>query len=252
MLSPLRGSLGPLGVNMGAAPLSSFDDYAATLGLTLYYKFTESSGALVNYGSLGSAGNATVNGTGVTRGVTGALGANHAYTLDSTDTNLETPWNTAWATPTTYALFMLFKYNSDGQIADNQRVFGRNVGPFGFRRASITDLSFRVKDSTNTQFIAATTASYVPNNTVHLLFCEYDDAGDRKPRMYVNGTEVTYSQQDTLTGTLQTFSSPNTFTWFNNQNFNVGVNVTVSAVGYLAGSLFTPTIRQGLALRAGL
>jgi hypothetical protein len=32
----------------------------------------------------------------------------------------------------------------------------------------------------------------------------YDDAGDRKCHLYVNGFEFMYSRQDTLTGTLKT------------------------------------------------
>lgn len=258
VMLPLAGSLGPLGAGWSIPQTETFDDYAIAQGLTLYYKCDEASGNALNYGTLGSAGDAAVNGTGITRQATGQLGAGHAITLDGTNTNIATPWNAAWATPTTFALFMLLRYNSDGGAPNSQRVFGRNVGPFFQRDNSNQRLIFFVKNSVPTFFGSATIAGYVANGTHHLLFCEYNDAGDRVPRIYTNGTEVTYSATPApftsppLTGTLQTFSSPNTFTWFNNQVVNVGVDVTVSAFGYLAGSVFTSQQRQQLTLLAGL
>lgn len=49
----------------------TLNTYIAALSPILWYRFDETSGAVVNYGSLGSTGNGTVAGTGITQGASG-------------------------------------------------------------------------------------------------------------------------------------------------------------------------------------
>ncbi|MCC6681768.1 MAG: LamG domain-containing protein [Phycisphaeraceae bacterium] len=63
-------------------------------------------------------------------------------------------------------------------------------------------LAFTLYNSTNTAFATRSTFTPTPG-TIYHIFITYDDAGDRKCRIYVNGAEVSYSAQPALTGTLK-------------------------------------------------
>ncbi len=63
-------------------------------------------------------------------------------------------------------------------------------------------LAFTVYNAANTAFATRSTFSPTPATAYH-IFVTYDDAGDRKCRIYVNGAEVSYSAQPALTGTLK-------------------------------------------------
>jgi hypothetical protein len=67
-------------------------------------------------------------------------------------------------------------------------------------------LYFSMVNSANTWFAARAAFTPTPATVYHIV-ATYDDAGDRKARIYVNGAEVTYVEQQALTGTLKNGSA---------------------------------------------
>lgn len=68
--SPLRPD-SPLFMTSEQGSVVTLDSYLLSLSPVLYYKMDETSGEVVNYGSLGSAGNGTIAGTGIAQSASG-------------------------------------------------------------------------------------------------------------------------------------------------------------------------------------
>jgi hypothetical protein len=67
-------------------------------------------------------------------------------------------------------------------------------------------LSMYVNVSSGTDAVAISTSAIRQGEWVHVA-ATFDDAGTRKPRLFINGVEVSYSSQVALVGTMQLLSS---------------------------------------------
>jgi hypothetical protein len=186
---------------------TTYADYIASLAPLLWLKHTETSGTTVeNYGSLGDAADGTWTPGAGALGQTGLGngGANEAYDYDGANSKTTVPAQTGINNLTALTYGILLKADSPGEtnvgqfFGDqfNNRIWGINSASYPL--SMTVQATGAAVSTTNNGFIAVSTPTY--------LFATYDDAGDRKIRMYkvVGGalTEATYATQTAATGTL--------------------------------------------------
>lgn len=170
--------------------------------LLLWYRFNELAGNAINYGALGTAFNGTI--TGPIRGQTGQLGPNEAFLFDGANDFVSAPASALHGNLNTFTRFLLF--NPSGTGAGNS---GR-LYSYG---TSDTRLSFDgtanrrlLADQDGTTDAISNTNNVLTLSSWYSVFVTYDDAGDRKLRLYYgkNGvvTEASYSSQVAMTGVI--------------------------------------------------
>lgn len=216
MITPLTGTLTPLAFQRRRAALQTWHEYvAATIQPVLWYRLNEASGNLIDYGSAGV--NATPNNvTGLTYQQPGPLGATEAVEWNNAaQSNFNTAYAAAWADLTSFEYTMLVDINAAG-TGLNQRLFGLNIGPLLSLEAGI-NLRCTVRGTGNGDAIGTNVVN--PGSKPYLLSCWFEDSGDRKPHITVDGIEVAYTTQTAVTGTYQ--KPTNGMTWGNNQIFSL-------------------------------
>lgn len=182
----------------------SYAAYVAQLEPLLWYPMNEPSGTtVINYGSLGSGNGTFTPGAGAVNQV-GKLGAGEAYDFDGADSRIAGPTTTSINNLTAFTYVLLVKADSAGEAnagylwADTggNRIFNISAGT-GPVRFTLT-----VWGSGNFSQVTQDVASAVPLATWVLLFCTFDNAGDRTPSIFVgrNGAvaESTYSTEIAL------------------------------------------------------
>lgn len=247
MLSPLTGSLSPLGISY-RRQTQTWREYVTSLSPVLWYQFDETSGNLINNGSA-AASDGTLSGT-ITRGQTGQLGASEAYDFLTGSTGTITiPNAAAWASLPTFTAVFLAKFNGNNFPGFAGRLAGRNDSWAMLRTNTTYFPEVGVRNSVNSIFF--TTASSLPlsNGAWKLSGFTYDDTGDRKPRIYVNGVEPTYSAQAAVTGTLGVNPTGNTLA--NNHVSSAGMNGLIDEM-LLFNFVLSTTQWQTLTTLAGL
>lgn len=184
--------------------------YIASLNPYVLYNMQQTSGtsepnSAAGSNSIGSAGNLTL--TSVTLGQTGKLGANEAYLMDGANSRMQAANNATLAGLTAWEWVFLVNLNSAGE--GNQGAFfwwqsATNVPKMYFGGAG-RNLIATVSNSTPALF-TTTTSGVLTASSWQIVFCTYDDAGDRKIHIRVGisstVTELAYSSQPALTGTL--------------------------------------------------
>lgn len=202
-----------LGLFGGASdPLAAFNAYVATLSPILWLKTNETSGTTAaNSGSAGAALNgAWTPGSGPPVGAvgqTGLLGPNSSYLFNKVDSILVVPNTAAHNALATFTRIFVCNPTSTGE------------GTFGFlycwgSTISFGGLGFNFANTLTSQVDTNTTNARSDTNegltlgANQIIFMTYDDAGDRKIRLYkyIAGTltQFTYAVQTAGTGTLIT------------------------------------------------
>lgn len=168
-------------------------------GLAGYWKLDEGSGTSATDSSTNGGTSTLTNGPTWT---TGQIGS--AVSFDGTDDYIDTNNGsaldsltertyTAWIYPTSANGFIIAKASNGG-------------GSSGFRLTSSTLQAWQA--NFNQWAVARSTSSTTvsPNTWSHVAMT-YSHAGDKKTRLYLNGTEVAYSEQDTNADGVDTDSS---------------------------------------------
>lgn len=171
--------------------------------LKAYYKFNESSGALVNLSEsaadLGTAADGTV--TGATRDVAGVLGT--GYSFDGVDDHVElgtslSQWNFLHnggkSTINIWVKLASIEPGVQYGIIGNNAAGGGNIGMslwFGDDAGQSQDHTIRFTISNGTVFIinSTTTASFFPKNTnYHMVTMTYDGSlGSNQLKLFMDG-----------------------------------------------------------------
>lgn len=202
MLSPLTGSLSPLGV--GKARGSAWYNYLVALSPLLWFRMNDASGSLINSGSAASSDAAFSGTTPPTYGVTGQLGTNEAITYPL-DCMFTIPRQAAWAGDYSFEWVLLLKLTNPPP-SGNTRLLGVGGGGTGFqvvRRTADGFIAITMRNTLNATFDTQNNNRATVLNQYHMLSFWYDDSGDRKARIAIDGVETTYSVQVALTGTYQ-------------------------------------------------
>lgn len=167
-----------------------------------FWKFDEGSGWVINDSSGSGNGGFTKNGPTWTSGKFGAalsfdkvddyvnLGSN-----SSLDNLINFTWS-AWINPRSYG------------EGDRGRIMGKST-PGGFERALYLDnasgdgvvgtLYFNLNDSAGRSNLTYSVNNTIKLNTWQHVAVTFSYSTDKKPHLYLNGREVTYSKQTTLT-----------------------------------------------------
>lgn len=177
---------------------------ASSISPLLWHRFRETSGtAVANSGSLGSAVDGVwTAGTGAV-GQTGKLGLNEAYDLDGADSRDTIASNVTLQTLAVFTIVCLCKPDTTGELnvgtlsSDTRhqfRINGVNLNMRGFVTSNAT--------AANT----VTADGFVATGVWQTFFLTFDNAGDRRIRIYkaVDGvlTEASYTTQTAMTGTI--------------------------------------------------
>lgn len=199
-LLPLAGMLSPLGLSRPSAAIS-LDDYVSALNPLLFYKMNEVSGSTaINYGSVGSAANATYTG-GFTLNQAGLIGP--SVWFNGTTGWLSIPFISGWANSTSFEWVIILKQITSE--AATSRLLGRNGSYTAFSVNKLIGGASSVS-------MLNTAATGFPNNakwafptavwTTHGF--AYDDTwSPRAPKIYTYGKEID-SVPLAMTGTYQT------------------------------------------------
>lgn len=247
MLSPLAGNLGPLGFLKKTATQETWNSYVTSLSPYVWHRFNDATSPLIDYGSAGV--NATLMIGSVTYQQAGILGPTEALLFPALAGQPRFDFSaTGWGNVSAWEVTILIMRT--GSVGQNMRIFGS--GAPGNNNANIT---WRVASSTLQLFVpafssqgSATTTDTLPVNVWHMLSFNYDDLGDKIPRIFLNGVECTYSSQVAASGAWTPFSP--TGAWGNNPVSPRGF------VGYYDEGIISPiltnTQRLHLVSLAGL
>lgn len=178
-------------------------DLVTDLRPLLWFRFRDASGSFLNSGSVGSS-DAAVGAGSPSYAQVGKLGGGEAVVFPA-NTRLDVPYAAGWADITTFEWSMLIKVTSSPA---NSRLLG--IGAPGYqltRQSTDSFLSASARNTTPTVFNTTASDNALSLNTYYMVNMAYDDAGDRKIYLYLNGVETTNSLQEALTGTFQTPTS---------------------------------------------
>lgn len=185
---------------------SGFYSYLTTLPFLALYKMQQTAGTNEpNSGSLGSAIDMTI--AGATLGQTGKLGTNEAYLFDGANSRLQTANNATLVALTAFEYVFLVNPASAGE--GNQGAFfwwqsATNVPKMYFGGAGRNLIA--TVSNTTPSLATTITSGVLTASAWQIVFCAYDDAGDRKIhiRVGISGavTELAYSAQPALTGSF--------------------------------------------------
>lgn len=149
---------------------------------------------MVNLGTGGVACNGTAAG-GVTLGQTGQLGANEAFLWDADNEIITVTNQAAWDSLTTWEWCFLVKptaANPDtGRLFDVSSKYRIVAGSTLLLDANAPAVTTAARSLSSTALTA---------NVWQLVSCTFDNAGDRKVRIYINDTEVSYTTQTAADG----------------------------------------------------
>ena len=211
------------GVLLGLLSSSGYAAYITSLAPILWLRYRETSGGTaVNSGTGGSTLDATIN--AATLGQTDVMGANEAFLFNGT-TDAMTITNhallsglTVWTTAVLVNVAGLGGGNAGRFFTHSGRVFYTN---------SLRNVVLEVLASTTTG--VATSSNVITLSQPYWLFSTYDNAGDRKPRLYIGRAgavnETAYTSQVAAAGTL---SAPG-------GNYILGNNASTGGIRGMSG-----------------
>jgi hypothetical protein len=193
---PRRGVLFPKYRRVGT--VETLDSYLLSLSPILYQLFNETSGAVVNYGSLGSTGNGTVTGTGITQGASGVT------TTGSTETGrVEIPNNAAFNAlqAVTWVFRGTFTGAGNGSVA---RVF--QLGSANYRVSQLTTnrLQFVVARASGNETLTSSNnlTNYTP--TPLIVFAAADATNGIALHRGLSGVVTAFGTANVQTGAIST------------------------------------------------
>src|SRR5437762_3371925 len=179
------------------------------------WKFDETSGqTLIDSTGNGNTGYLGTNSTAETADPTRTLGkVNNALKFDGTD-DLATIANTAalntllsftysaWIYPTGWGV------NGLGRIIAKESATKLDDFYFHVDTFYGNTLDVNLFNTAGTGFKSLAAANLLTLNTWQHVAVTYNDTGDRKLHLFLNGTEVAYQRQDTLTGLVKLTANP--------------------------------------------
>ena len=160
---------------------------ALTDNLIAYYKLDESSGDAIDASGAGltlTNTNSVTYGTGKINNGANISGSQMLVSSSSSFTNVSTFTWAGWVKWTT--------------ITANYRIIDKGSWWFGVGGGG-NGLNISVSAPTTAQSVSSNTFS---TGTWYFVVATYDDAGDRKARLYVDGTETGYNSQSAASGTF--------------------------------------------------
>ena len=188
--------------------------FTFTSDLVAYWKLDETSGQAINDSSGNNNGNLggdnTAESTDPTR-VAGNYGnglqfdgTNDLVTISNSSNlnNITSFTYTVWIHPTS------FGGGGYGRIFSKESTSGFDDVYFLVNSFSGSTFGMGISNSAGTEFGTLANANSITLNTWQHVVVTYDDSGDRKAHLYINGNEVTYQSQETVTGTLKLTTNP--------------------------------------------
>jgi concanavalin A-like lectin/glucanase superfamily protein/parallel beta helix pectate lyase-like protein len=210
----------------GCVPLTDFDGVSRPQGPTYdigayEYEYVGASGPVASWSFDEGSGQTAADGSGnsntATLGVTTAVESSdplwvqgrmsNALQFDGSSSRVTVP-----GSPTinnlsafTYAAWI---YPTGAGGGGYGRIFAKesSTGFDDFYFLGNTAIEADINNTVGTQFAARAAATLAWNAWSHVAVT-YNDSGDRKLHLYLNGSEVAYSRQDVTSGTLRTTSN---------------------------------------------
>lgn len=176
----------------------SYANFIASIGAVLFFDGTLNGSNIKNLGSLGAAGDGTP--TDVTIDANG-------MNFNGTTSKIDVPALTGYNNLATYTLMMDLNPAGAGE-GNAGHLITTDAGTGRVWRINSASLPFNFfHTSSGTAASSLTANSFVATSTRQLFFVTFDNAGDRKARIYkipAAGvlTEATYVTQDAMTGTI--------------------------------------------------
>lgn len=190
----------------------SYDELVASFLPPFWYKFKETSGTTVlNYGTAGAAANGVWTAGAGALGQTGKLGANEAYDNDGLVSKIVIPDIAAIQALATYTIIGLCKADAAGEN-NAGTILHLGVGAAAaFRRTGVNNQWNMGFDTDTTDAVTSTEVNFAPDATWLAMFGTYDNAGDRKCRIYkgVGGAVVESNYAGGQTAATGTRVTPN-------------------------------------------
>lgn len=155
------------------------------LAPVLWYRLRETSGTTAaNSGSAGAAANGVWTAGAGAVGQTGKLGANEAYDNDGLVSKIVIPNIAAIQAIETYTVIGLCKADAAGEN-NAGTILHLGVGAAAaFRRTGVSNVWNMGFDTDTTDAVSSTETNFAPDGVWLAMFGTYDNAGDRKCRIY--------------------------------------------------------------------